>query len=125
MTATKFERPEQELAVEMPSPTLWRILVQPLAAQEHTDSGLALTKKTQEDQGFITVVGKITAMGSLAYKSDKFSDENSPGVGAWVLYPIQAGQKVEMADGRVYIIMNDDAVIARVSDPELYRKKLI
>ena len=120
-----FTPPAQELQAPMPQPLLWRILVRPLQAKAVSDGGIALTHKVQQDQEFVTVVGQVVAMGDLAYSSPKLQDQHNPKVGDWVLYPTYGGQRIELADGRVFVLMNDDAVLCVVDDPEPYRKKLV
>jgi co-chaperonin GroES (HSP10) len=122
---TEFKDPDVALEAPMPQPTLWRILVRPLQSQTHSDAGIELTKKTQEDQQHGTVVGQVVAMGELAYTSAKLQDSHNPGVGDWVLFGTYGGQRIDMADGRNFILMNDDAVMCVVDDPEPYRKKLV
>jgi len=122
---TEFTPPETDINVEMPKPLNWKILVRPLKAQTISDGGIEMTDKTQKDQEFITIVGQIVAMGDQAYKSQKLEDRNNPKVGDWVLWATYGGQRIEMADGRVYYIMSDDHVTCVVDDPELYRKKLV
>ena len=125
MSETSFTPPKEELEVVIPQPLLWRILVRPLQARKVTVGGILMTDKIQQDQEFVTVVGQIVAMGDKAFKDAKFSDDNNPGIGSWVLYPTYGGQRIELSDGRVYQLMNDDSVLCVVDDPELYRKKLV
>lgn len=121
---TDFKPPETDLEAPTPNPTLWRVLVRPLQSRTHTDAGLELTKQTQENQQYMTVVGQIIAMGPTAFQGGKFEGSRLE-VGTWVLFPNNAGQVIEMADGRRFSLMNDDAITAVVDDPEPYRKKLI
>ncbi len=125
MSEVDFTPPENAINVEIPQPLNWKILVEPLAALTHSVEGIEFTEKTQQDQEFITTVGKVIAMGASAYSLNKLDDANNPTIGSWVLYPTYGGQRIEMADGRVYQLMNDDHVIAVVKDPSLYRKKII
>lgn len=120
-----FEAPATDLNVETPKPLKWHILVRPLPPRKHSDAGIEFTEKTQQDQEFVTQVGQIVAMGERAYEKASLADSNNPGIGDWVLYPTNAGTRIELADGRVFNIMNDDAVQAVVDDPEMYRKKIV
>lgn len=122
---TAFIPPAEELKAPLPQPLLWRILVRPLQAKAVSDGGIALTQKVQQDQEFVTVVGQVVAMGEQAFSSPKLHDQNNPTIGSWVLYPTYGGQRIELADGRVFVLMNDDAVLCVVDDPEPYRKKLV
>lgn len=123
--AADFQAPEAEIAPEIPQPTLWRVLVRPLQTPKMTAGGIELTEKIQQDQEFVCVVGQIVAMGPSACTGKNWEDIPGYEVGDWVLYPTYGGQRIEMADGRSYVLMNDDAVICEVGDPELYRKKLV
>ncbi len=124
MSQTDFEPPEEEINAPIPQPILWRIVIRPLESQKKVGD-IVMTEKTQEDQQYITVVGQVVAMGEQAYKSPKLQDSNNPTLGSWVLYPTNAGQRIELQDGRNFILCNDDAVMAVVDDPEPYRKKLV
>lgn len=121
---TVFTAPDRELNVPMPEPLLWRVLVRPLEAPQVTEGGIHLTDKIQKDQEFVTMVGQIVKIGPKAFEGEKF-DGSRMELNDWVLYPTYGGQRIEMGDGRVYILMNDDQMICKVDDPEPYRKKLV
>ena len=121
---TAFTPPEEEINAPIPQPLLWRVLVRPLQAPEVTEGGIALTKQIQENQEFVTVVGQIVAKGPRSFLGEKFTDGKLE-VGDWVLYPTYGGQRIELADGRTFILLNDDQLLGRVDDPEPYRKKFV
>ena len=116
--------PDKEPQIPIPQPTLWRILVQPLEIEQHVGQ-IELTEATRQQNKLLTVVGKVVAMGEQAYKKATLQDANNPVVGSWVLFATHGGHKIELADGREYRIMNDDAVIAVVDDPEPYRRGIV
>lgn len=124
MSEVKFTPPEEELKVAIPQPLRWKVLIEPLKPKSY-QGDIELTDKTQSDQEYGTVVGKIVAMGETAFTSEKLKDSHNPTIGSWVLYPVYGGQRVDMADGRVYVVIDDDKIHCQVDDPEPYRKKIV
>jgi len=121
---TKFKPPVEEIRAELPAPTLWRVLIRPLQPKEESEVGIVFTEKVQRDQEFVNQVGQVVAVGPKAFEGEKFDDSRFA-VGDWVLYPTYGSQRIELADGRTFQLMNDDHILAGVADPEMYRKKLV
>lgn len=119
-----FDPPETEMKVSIPTPLRWKVLIEPLKPKDHYGD-LVMTEKSQSDQEYGTVVGQIVSMGETAFTSEKLADQNNPAIGDWVLYPVYGGQRVDMADGRVYVVIDDDKIHSVVADPEPYRKKIV
>ncbi len=126
MSETEFVAPEQEMELEAPAPLLWRVCVQPYKRSSVTEGGIALPEEYMDKTKYLTMVGKLVSRGTFAYQAQttsglNFSDEaRAPQVGDWVLYGKYAGQRIVMKDGREFIIMNDDEIIAVIDDPESY-----
>jgi len=58
----------------MPQPTGWRLLILPYRGKGLTSGGIALSKKTVDEDQIQTVVGYVLKMGPLAYQEkEKFS----------------------------------------------------
>ncbi len=125
MSETTFTPPAEELSVETPKPLLWRVLVRPLEPPQTTEGGIFLTEEIQRNQQFITVVGQIVDMGPRAFVGERWEGMPEIGIGTWVLYGTYGGQRIELTDGRDYLLVNDDQLLGVISDPEMYRKKLV
>jgi co-chaperonin GroES (HSP10) len=121
-----FEKPQRELQADIPKPLLWRVLIQPYEPPRSTQGGILLAGETIENTRLLTVVGKVVAMGSLAFKAktrsglDLTEEANQPKVGDWVLYGTYAGQRIKMKDGRQFVVLNDDEIVSRIEQPESY-----
>lgn len=122
--SVEFAPPEVEMKMPVPTPLRWKVLICPLRPKDQYGD-IVITEKSQTDQEFGTVVGQVISMGDTAFVSAKLADSNNPVVGDWVLYPVYGGQRVDMADGRVFVVIDDDKIHSVVDDPEPYRKKIV
>ena len=83
-----------------------------------TDGGIYLTEKTVERQQIATVLGYVLKTGPLAYHDEnKFPTGPWCKSGDWVLFGRYAGSRFEIEGGEVKIL-NDDEIIAKISNPE-------
>tara|TARA_R110000824_G_scaffold286048_3_gene474180 strand:- start:3973 stop:4428 length:456 start_codon:yes stop_codon:yes gene_type:complete len=102
----------------MPQPTGWRMLVLPYRGKGVTSGGIAITKSTLDEDQIQTVVGYVLRQGPLAYKdTDKFPEGPWCKEKEWVVFPRYAGSRFRIEGGEVRIL-NDDEVIATISDPD-------
>ena len=102
----------------MPQPTGWRMLVLPYRGKGVTSGGIAITKSTLDEDQVQTVVGYVLRQGPLAYKdTDKFPEGPWCKEKEWVVFPRYAGSRFRIEGGEVRIL-NDDEVIATISDPD-------
>jgi co-chaperonin GroES (HSP10) len=124
MTEVAFAPPAREIELPLPVVLMWKILVEPYRPPSQRASGIMLPEEAVANAKILTIVGQIRAMGEQAYLSPKLADRNNPVVGDWVVYGRYAGQQITMADGREFRVLNDDDIIARVSDPSLLRLPL-
>lgn len=126
MQEVPFIPPESE--PERPKPLLWRILVEPYRPPDTTDGGIALPQEVLDTTALLASYGRVVDMGSLAYKEKtksglSMADEaHKPKIGSWVQYHTQAGRRIQMRDGREYVILNDDEILAVVGNPSLYKQ---
>ena len=101
----------------MPQPTGWKILVLPYHGQGKTKGGIHLTKETLDKENLATVVAYVVKCGPLCYSGDKYGtpwcQEKD-----WVLIGRYAGARFKLEDGEEVRIINDDEVIATISDPD-------
>ena len=112
------EKISSELLEQLPDPTGWRILILPYRGKGRTEGGIYLTEKTVERQQIATVRGYVLKTGPLAYHDEnKFPTGPWCESGDWVLFGRYAGSRFEIEGGEVKIL-NDDEIIAKISDPE-------
>ncbi|NLN18585.1 MAG: co-chaperone GroES [Firmicutes bacterium] len=87
-----------------------RVLVEPIETEETTSSGIVLpdTAKEKPQQGRVVAVGS----GRLANNGERVP--MSVQVGDVVLFAQYAGSEVKI-DGKEYLIMNENEILAVVS----------
>ena len=96
----------------------YHILVRPVRIKQETKGGILLPDSTREDMAYLTTVGKVVAIGDLAY-----ADEEKFNKGPWcklkdyVCYGKHTGQKIKYKGIR-YILLYDDQVIMKVENPK-------
>ena len=102
----------------MPQPTGWRMLILPYRGKGVTSGGIAITNSTLDEDQIQTVVGYVLRQGPLAY-ADKGKFPKGPWCKEkdWVVFPRYAGSRFKIEGGEVRIL-NDDEVIATISDPD-------
>jgi co-chaperonin GroES (HSP10) len=102
----------------MPQPTGWRMLILPYRGKGVTSGGIAITKSILDEDQIQTVVGYVLKQGPLAYKDkEKFPDGPWCKEKEWVVFPRYGGSRFRIEGGEVRIL-NDDEVIATISDPD-------
>jgi co-chaperonin GroES (HSP10) len=121
MGEVSFVAPEQEIKIALPRVTLWRVLVEPYRVPLARESGIVLPDEVERSSKWLTIVGKVLAMGEQAFRSEKLADSGNPKVGDWVMYAMYGGQRVSMADGRDLVILNDSDILCVVPSPEMVR----
>ena len=106
-----------EAAIErLPQPTGWRILLLPFRGMKKAGS-IFLPDQTIEREALATVCGYVLRVGSLAYKDEeKFGGVPWCKEKDWVIFGRYAGSRFKIEGGEVRIL-NDDEIIATISDP--------
>ena len=94
-----------------------QLLVLPFKSKKVTEGGIHLVEGALDRQQAATVLGYVLKVGPLAYSGDKFSTGPWCKEGDWVLYARYAGSRIDIEGGEIKIL-NDDEVIAKVSNPE-------
>jgi chaperonin GroES len=105
------------LLERIPNPTGWRLVVLPYRGKGKTEGGVYLPDQVVEEYQVATQVGYVLKVGPLAYKDpEKF---NGPWCEEkdWVMFARYAGSRFKIDGGEVRIL-NDDEVLATISDPE-------
>lgn len=101
----------------MPSPTGWRILILPYRGKGKTESGLYLPDQVVEQNQVSTQVGYVLKVGPLAYQDEeKFPKGAWCEERDWVMFARYAGSRFNIDGGEVRIL-NDDEILARITDP--------
>ena len=100
---------------EMPG---FHVLVRPASVKNKTKGGIFIPDSTKDDMSYLTTVGRVIALGDLAYKDlEKFPNGDWCGVGDYVCYGKHAGTKLYYQNVKLLLLF-DDQVIMRVSDPK-------
>jgi co-chaperonin GroES (HSP10) len=109
---------DASLLERMPDPTGWRMLILPYRGKAQTEGGIYIPEKVLEDGQIQTVVGYVLKQGPLAYKdTEKFPEGPWCQEKDWVIFARYAGSRFRIDGGEVRIL-NDDEILATISDPE-------
>lgn len=94
-----------------------RILVKPDVVEERTKGGIILADTTRDKSKYAATKAFLVAVGSNAF-NEWGADARKPQVGDRVLFAQYSGARQEGADGRDYVLMNDEDLLAVVTDHE-------
>lgn len=109
---------DASLLERMPDPTGWRMLILPYRGKVQTEGGIYIPEKVLDDGQIQTVVGYVLKQGPLAYKdTEKFPEGPWCQEKDWVIFARYAGSRFRIDGGEVRIL-NDDEILATISDPE-------
>lgn len=109
---------KRSLIDRMPTPTGWRMLILPYRGKATTDGGIVIPDRILDDTQIQTVVGYVLKQGPLVYKDEsKFPAGPWCQEKDWVVFARYAGSRFRIDGGEVRII-NDDEILATISDPE-------
>ena len=104
--------------INLPELPGFHVLVRPVSVKSKTKGGIFIPDSTKDDMSYLTTVGKVIALGELAYKDvDKFPNGGWCNVGDYVCYGKHAGTKLYYQNVKLLLLF-DDQVIMRVSDPK-------
>ena len=109
------EVPDPSPLPELPG---YHVLVRPISVKSQTKGGIFIPDSTKEDMSYLTTVGKVIALGDLAYaEKDKFPNGPWCKVGDYVCYGKHTGTKMFYKGVRL-ILLFDDQIVMRVEDPK-------
>ena len=112
---TKDEQEDPDILPELPG---YHVLVRPVSIKQETKGGILLPDSTREDMAYLTTVGKVVAIGDLAYADEeKFNKGPWCKIDDYVCYGKHAGQKIKYKGIR-YILLYDDQIIMKVESPK-------
>ncbi len=109
------EKVDPKVLPELPG---FNLLIRPVSIKSETKGGILLPNSTKEDMAYLTTVGKVLAVGDLAYKDvDKFPSGAWCKEGDYVCYGKHAGTKLYYK-GVHLILLFDDQIMMKVEDPK-------
>jgi len=112
---TKNKQEDPDILPELPG---YHVLVRPVSIKQETKGGILLPDSTREDMAYLTTVGKVVAIGDLAYvDKEKFTKGPWCKINDYVCYGKHTGQKIKYK-GIKYILLYDDQIIMRVESPK-------
>ena len=107
-----------DLQSKLPKPTGYRILILPFSPKQKTKGGIYLHDSVLEKERIGTNVGYVVALGPDAYRdSGKFPEGAWCKPKDWVIFGRYAGARLKIEGGELRLL-NDDEVLAVISDPE-------
>jgi co-chaperonin GroES (HSP10) len=96
----------------------FHVLIRPVSVKSQTKGGILLPDSTKEDMSYLTTVGRVVALGDLAYMDkDKFPAGAWCNVGDHVCYGKHTGTKL-FYKGVRFILLFDDQITMKVEDPK-------
>ena len=109
------EAPDPEVLPELPG---YHVLVRPVSVKSITKGGIYIPDSTKDDMSYLTTVGKVVALGDLAYlDKEKFPAGAWCKVGDHVSYGKHIGTKL-FYKGVRFILLFDDQITMRLQDPK-------
>ena len=94
----------------------YNLLIRPVSVRGVTKGGLLLPDSTKDDMAYLTTVGRVLALGELAYlDQDKFPKGPWCKVGDYVCYGKHSGTKLFYKGIRLLILF-DDQIMMKVDN---------
>jgi len=109
---TNEEVADPKVLPEIPG---YHILVRPVSVKQTTKGGILLPDSTKQDMAYLTTVGRVVKVGSLAYKDDKCDGKAWCKEGDYVCYGKHTGDKF-LYKGIQFLLIFDDAIKMVVED---------
>lgn len=102
---------------DLPKLPGYHVLIRPVSIKKETKGGILLPDSTKDDIAYLTTVGKVLALGDLAYDDEvKFPNGAWCKKGDYVAYGKLIGQKF-VYKGVKLLLLFDDQIIMRVDNP--------
>jgi|TARA_R110002020_G_scaffold34172_1_gene104266 co-chaperonin GroES (HSP10) len=109
---------------DIPDPSVYpnlpgyNILIRPVSVKGITKGGIFLPDSTTSDMAYLTTVGRVVAIGELAYMDEtKFPKGAWCKVGDHVCYGKHTGTKL-FYKGIKLLVLFDDQIMMKVEDPK-------
>ena len=114
---TVYSTAEVVIPDDFPKPTGYHILIVMPKVEEKTKGGVLLPSDAKNREDVASIIGKVVEIGPNAYHDkDKFPKGPWCKEGDWVMLSKYAGHRFECSETEMRIV-NDDAILAVVSDP--------
>ena len=106
--------PDPEVLPELKG---YHVLVRPVSIKAKTKGGLIIPDSTRDDMAYLTTVGRVLALGELAYMDKvKFPNGQWCKAGDHIAYAKHTGTKINYKGVKLLLIF-DDQVMLKISDP--------
>ena len=109
---TNDDVPDPSPLPEVPG---YHILVRPVSVKSATKGGIILPDSIKSDMAYLTTVGRVLKVGTLAYADDKFKGRPWCKEGDYVCYGKHTGNKFFYRGVQLLLIFDDDVKMV-VSD---------
>lgn len=104
---------------DLPDLPGYHVLIRPVSIKEKTKGGIILPDKAIDDIAYLTTVGKVLKLGTLAYQDkEKFPAGAWCNVDDYVCYGKHTGQKF-VYKGLKLLLLFDDQIIMKIKSPNL------
>jgi chaperonin GroES len=113
---------DQKIAIKIPEPSGYKLLIKPLEVQEKTESGIYMPDALKSAEQTASVIGFVVKMGPDAYKDEgKFPNGPYCKEGDFVIFRSYSGTRFKI-EKQEFRLINDDTVEAVVDDPRGYTR---
>ena len=102
---TNDDVPDPSPLPEVPG---YHILVRPVSVKSATKGGIILPDSIKSDMAYLTTVGRVLKVGTLAYADDKFKGRPWCKEGDYVCYGKHTGNKFFYRGVQLLLIFDDD-----------------
>lgn len=127
-TPTRLDRnawispPDIEDPENIPEPLGWSVLIRPYPVK--TETKIIIGGSDIDYMNYTSNVGRVVKIGPCCWNRHEHKDRdgkqfNWVNVGDFVSWPRHAGDKIKFK-GVSYIIVNDEEVVQRLSDPQIF-----
>ena len=115
---TVYSTAEVVIPDDYPKPTGYHVLIVMPKVEEKTKGGVLLPSDAKNREDVASIIGKVVEIGPNAYPNTDQRFHSRPWCeeGDWVMLSKYAGHRFECSEVEMRIV-NDDAIIAVVSDP--------
>jgi len=113
---------DQKVAIKIPEPTGYKLLIKPVEVKEKTDAGIYMPDSLKSAEQTASVIGFVVKSGPDAYNDqDKFPNGPYCKEGDFVIFRSYSGTRFKI-DNQEFRLINDDTVEAVVEDPRGYKR---
>jgi len=106
--------------MSLPEPRGFKLLIEKPKPKDKTDGGILLPDQAIEAENYLSICAKLIAVGPLAWRDRETGERWKGGawaeIGDWIIVPKFTQFRMEI-DDKEYRFINDDEIIAVVSDP--------